>query len=130
LPTKKKKTFVFHLQKTNRSMPCNFSIAANKRKLPFSISSVFRIYIYTACIWTVAYIFIDIGIDAKYIYVSISIYLYIHTSIYVYTFIYICCLSNGKRKTKFVLNPFTVCWSCKRKFIRLLTKKQTEVIRL
>jgi hypothetical protein len=73
-----------------------FPFAKNKRKLPFSVSSVFR--------------------------VRNSVNMEIETS-------------NRKRKTEaqaIFLNSLTICSSCKRKlsFVRLLTKKQTEVIRL
>jgi hypothetical protein len=64
-----------------------------------------------------------------YVYISIdlSLYLYIYCYIYIY-----CAVPYGKRTQAIFLNLFTVCSSCKRKFVvpHLLMKKQTEVIRL
>ncbi len=76
-----KQTSVFYLQKTNRSLP----FAANKWKFPFSLSSVFQIYIYI-------YIYINI---------YISIYLYIYMYIATDIFLYIpAAISNGKWKDR------------------------------
>jgi hypothetical protein len=41
-----KKTSVLRLQKTNEILPFRSPFAANKRKVLFSISSIFRIYMY------------------------------------------------------------------------------------
>ncbi len=55
--------------------------------------------------------------------------------IYIYTYTYVT-VSNEKRKTEtetILFNSFTVCSSCKRKFVVCpvcLMKKQMEVIRL
>jgi hypothetical protein len=143
-----------------------FPFATNKRKLPFSVSSVFRIYIYIQYILKRQHIY-------KYIHrwahlliqqTSITFYRlptnenklpYSVVQIYIYTvyilkrqhifemYRYICiaisislnvysAVSNGTRRTKaqmIFLNPFTVCSSCKRKFVvyRLFSKKPAKL---
>ncbi len=75
-----------------------FLFAANKWKLPFSISSDFRVFV---CVYTFIFILI-------FIFVFIFIFIY-------------AAISNGKQKPR----RFTICSSCKRifGFVRLLTKK-------
>ncbi len=83
------------------------SFADQENKLPFSVSSVS------------VYIYISISIFLLYIsiYIYISIYVFIHTSISIFT-VYICCRVKQKTEAQAIfLNPFSVCSSCKRKFV-------------
>jgi hypothetical protein len=77
---------------------------------------------------TYIYIYIFVSI---YIYINIYIYVYFYTYIYIY--IYIC--SRFKQKTEIrspgdLLNPFTDCSSCKRKFCRLSVCLQRKKCKL
>jgi hypothetical protein len=59
-------------------------------------------------------------IDISYIYISISIYIY-------------AAVSNGKRKPRrfsLIRLPFANCANASLSFVCLLTKKQTEFVRL
>jgi hypothetical protein len=109
-------------KETNFCFP--FPVAANKRK--FAISA-FRIYVYE---------------KYTYYYITERIYIYIYTYIYIYRYIYIyiqihiyiyTSISNGKWKPRhfsLIRLPFAHCTNGSLSFVRLLTKKQTEVIRL
>ncbi len=63
---------------------------------------------------------VDFCCRFRYIATAAYIYIYIYTFIYIY-FIYVyAAVSNGKRKTEaqaIFLKQFTVCSSCKRKFV-------------
>jgi hypothetical protein len=88
-----------------------FSVCSKQMELPFSISSVFPIYIYIG-IDIEIHIHIQIHIHI-YIYINIYTYTYTHKHIYIYIY---AALSNGKTEAKAIfLNPFTVCSSCKQK---------------
>ncbi len=108
---------IFCLQKTAKSLP--FWFAANKQKLPFSISSIFRINLYIYWNGSIQYIYIQCYINeyfcwnskrrlpfiirwsrktnfsfplvpfSVYIYIYIYICLYMYISIYISIYIYI-----------------------------------------
>ncbi len=86
-------TSVFRLQKTKGSCRFCFKFAANKGKLPFSISSVFCFYIYrNGSIYICTYIYTGIY------------------SIYLYLYMYICCRFKRKTEARAIsFSPFTVC---------------------
>ncbi len=86
-----------------------------------------------SCRFPYMYIYIDTAVY-KDIYIQIKIYIYLYiykhiniyiciryTNIYVFIYVYIyTAISNRKRKTEgqaIFFNPFTVCLSCKRKFV-------------
>jgi hypothetical protein len=77
LPTKENK-FPFSVRrKQMESCRFNFPFEAKKLKLPFSVSSVFRLYIYT-CTYTDTYIctYTHVHTHTHYIYTYIHIYIY------------------------------------------------------
>jgi hypothetical protein len=90
-----------------------FSVSSKETKLLFSI--LFSVYIYTYRIY--------VHILYYSIYIYIYLYVYICIYIYIYIFIYVLCCRftkkiKWKRKNQVIfLNPFTVCSSCKRKFV-------------
>ncbi len=127
LPTKKNKLpFSVSVGSEQTEVGCFCCLfAANKRKLLFYISSIFRIYIYIY-IETAAYIYkrksatsicllqTDNG-NGKLLHMYIYFCIYIrektiYNSICIY--IYICCSFKWKTETQVIfLNPFTICTS-------------------
>ncbi len=107
---------VYRLTTKENKLSFCFLFAENKWK---TTVSVFRIYIYMDKYW-------NGSIYSIYIYISISLFVYIYVMymymdmyMYIYKYIY-AAVSNGKQKNRspvIFLNPFTVCSSCRRKFV-------------
>jgi hypothetical protein len=107
-------------------------------------TSAFRfpyIYIYwndSIYIYICNYIYKDIDISRyrcvyiSRVYIYIYLYIYVYLSTYVYKDIY-AAISNGKRKPRrffLILLPLTYRVNGSLSFLRLFTKRQTELIRL
>ncbi len=116
---KQTSVFLFRLQKTKGSLPFLFTVWSKHTEVAFSVPSIFRSF------------------RLPYIYMYIYMYLYLYKYLYIYNYmsisIYICCHFKRTMEAQAIfLNPFTICSSCKRKFVicHLFLRKQTEVIHL
>jgi hypothetical protein len=113
--------FCFHLKQTNGSPPIPFSVCSKQTEVQFSISSFFYLWngrnVET---WTWRH-----GDGDMETWKHGGMETWRHGDMDMET-------SNGKTEAQAIfLNLFTICSSYKRKFVVcLLTKKQTEVIRV
>ncbi len=108
-----------------------FSFAANKRKLPLSVSSVFTCIVYIKrkrdflYRYTCTYTYTYTSTYTPYIYIYILIYIYIY--IYIMPFQ----TENGSpRRFSLIHLPFALRTNGSLSFVRSLMKKQTEIIHL
>ncbi len=111
--------FLFHLQQSIGSLPFPFSFTANKQKLPFSISSIFRLR-YSGNMETWKHGDIDMRHG------NMKKWRHVHNNIDLKNSIF-----KGKpRQFSLICLPFAHCANRSLLFVFLLTKKQTKVIRL
>jgi hypothetical protein len=108
LPTKENKLPFSVFSKQMYVCRFRFPFAANKRKLPFSVSPFFCV---CACVYIYIYIYVYIHIYIYIIFILILLYLYLNLNGVVW---------NGKVKMEaqaIFLNQLTVCSLCKQKIV-------------